>query len=161
MKGGKFMKKLKFIYLVLLSFGLIFLMYSVEVNAAKSWRIGWEYYEESPFFVPPTNDFEVDTWVDGMSYGVEGHWNFVIFFELEDKVSLEELKVVTTDNLFIEVYLRLMKMVVMMMVQIDAWDYFDEMDVNCYMTLFAETDDFSIDISNKAYELMTSGYDLG
>ena len=155
------MKKLKFIYLVLLSFGLIVLTYSVEVNAAKSWRIGWEYYEPSPFYVPSTNDFGVDTWVDGMSYGVEGHWNFVIFFELEDKVSLEELKVVTADNLFIEVYLQNYGGGGYDdWYQIDAFKHFDEMDVNCYMTLFTSTDDFGIDISDKAYELMETGYEF-
>lgn len=155
------MKKLKFIYLVLLSFGLIFLTYSVDVNAADSLIPGWEYYEESPFNVPSTDDFYVDTWVSGSSYGVDGYWNFIIPFELEYNVSLDSIKVVTAENLFIEVYLQtyggggyddwL---------QIDAYDYFDEMNVKCEMILHDEIDYSVVDVSDKAYQLMTSGYEF-
>lgn len=146
------MKKLKFIYLVLLSFGLIFFTYSTEVNAL----VGWEYYEESPFFVPPVDDFYADTWIEGTSYGLEGSWNFTIPFELYNNVSLDEIKVVTADSFFIELYLGGGSYDDWL--QIDAYDYFGEMDVKCEMILHDEIDYSVVDVSDKAYQLMTSGY---
>jgi len=148
------MRKLKFIYLVLLSFGLIFLTYSVEVNALE----GWEFHEESPFTVPPVDDFYVDTWVSSSSHGVQGYWNFTIPFELEYNVSLQEIYIYNVDSFLIELYLDTYEAGGYDdWLQIDANDYFGEMNVKCEMILHDEIDYTVVDISDKAYKLL-AGY---
>ena len=150
------MKKLKFIYLVLLSFGLIFFTYSTEVNALE----GWVYHEESPFSVPSTEDFGAVFWSDGGFYGVEGYWDFVVPFQLEVYSTLSTINVVVIEDLAFYLWLdnydgspgydNYKRM--------NVYDYYDEMTVECDMILYGDADTYVIDVSDNVYELMTSGY---
>lgn len=152
------MKKLKFIYFVLLSFGLILLSYSAEVNALE----GWTYYEESPFSSPSIEDFGVVFWSAGGFHGVEGYWNFVVPFQLENEVNLDGIKVVVLEELGIGLYLDKFDgspgydSYISLMVS----DYFEEMDVDCEMKLYLEGDVRGVDVSDNVYELMTTGYEF-